>query len=315
MTEKISPKFDSSNCRTCGPRFSALNLFVNSALTIVKMLVGYLSNSRALMAASLYSFNDVLSAIIVMVSQRVGGRPADMKHAYGYGKAEFVAIAIMSFIMIGALFFIVFYSLKDIILGVDGPPHVSALLVAVLGMVVGELLARMGTCSAHHADDSPSLMSCAEHNRADALSSLAVAVGVGGAIMGLHVLDPIVAIFEVLHIGIISGNFFGKAIKGLMDLSLPPKEVESISLACNQVSGVKRVELLRTRRMGVDSCVDMVINVPGELSVEQADKVVERVKSAIRKALGRSVDSQVRFKAFETGDGMNPTMDTGKSHA
>jgi cation diffusion facilitator family transporter len=315
MTKSVSPNIDSSRCRSCGSRFSILNLFVNLALTIIKLVVGFLSGSRALLACSLYSFNDVLSAIIVMVSQQVGARPPDREHAYGYGKAEFVAIAVISFIMIAALFFIVFYSVTDILRGVEGPPHVAALFVAVLSLVVGELLARMGFCSARHSDDSPSLKSCAEHNRADALSSLAVAVGVGGAILGLHVLDPIVAIFEVLHIGFISGAFFGKAIKGLMDLSLPPPEVERISLACGQVSGVSRVALLRTRRMGIKSCVDVVVNVSRDISVEQAYKVVLQVKSATKIALGRSVETQVRFKADETSDGMEPTRGTVRSHA
>jgi cation diffusion facilitator family transporter len=315
MMKSQSSHIDVKRCSTCGSRFSVLNLLVNLALTMIKIVVGILSGSRALLACSLYSFNDVLSAVIVMVSQRMGSRPADQEHAYGYGKAEFVAIAIISFIMVAALFFIIFYSVTDIVRGVEGPPHVAALLVAVLSMIVGELLARMGYCSARHSDDSPSLKSCAEHNRADALSSLAVAVGVGGAILGLHVLDPIVAIFEVLHIGVISGAFFGKAIKGLMDLSLPPDEVERISLACGRVPGVSRVALLRTRRMGIKSCVDVVINVSRDISVEQADKVVRQVKSATWKALGRSVETQVRFEADETSGGMEPTRGEIRSHA
>jgi len=298
MTECVSIKMDSSRCRSCGLRFSILNLFVNLALAIAKGLVGFLSGSRALIANSLYSINDVLGAIIVMVSQKVGKRPTDEKHAYGYGKADFVAIAIMSFVMMSALFFIVFYSVVAIIRGVEGPPHVSALFVALLSMVVGELLARMGFCSAR-TSDSPTLRSCAEHNRADALSSLAVAAGVGGAILSLHVLDPIVAIFEVLHICIISGTFFGKAIKGLMDLSLPAQEVERISQVCGQVPGVSRVALLRTRQMGNKSCVDMVINVSRDISVKQAHKVALQVKSAIRVTLERSVETHVRFKANE----------------
>jgi cation diffusion facilitator family transporter len=297
MTESVSPKMAAKRCCSCGMRFSLLNLLVNLALGVVKGLVGFLSGSQALRASSLYSIHDVLSAIIVMVSLKVGRRPADEEHAYGHGKAEFVAIAVMSFVMVAGVFFILFYSLMGIIRGVEGPPHVSALFVALLSLMVGELLARMGFCAARHSDGSVALKSSAEHNRADALSSLGVAVGVGGALLGLHLLDPIVAIFETLHISILSGAFFGKAINGLMDSSLTAREVERISRASSRVPGVARVALLRTRKMGAISYVDIVVNVSRDTVVEQADNVAQQVTSTISQALGRPVKTNVRFAA------------------
>ncbi len=297
MTESAALKIDTNRCGPCGMRFSVLNLLVNLALGLIKGLVGFLSGSHALKASALYSINDVLSAIIVMVSLKVGGRPADDKHAYGHGKAEFVAIAMMSFVMVASVFFIVFYSVVDIVRGLEGPPHVAALFVAVLCMVVGELLARMGFCSARHSDGSVALKSSAKHNRADAVSSFAVAVAVGGALLGLHLLDPIVAIFETIHISILSGEFFGKAIKGLMDSSLTSEELERVSRATCRVPGVSRVALLRSRKMGSISYIDIVVNVPRDIVVEQADKVARQVKATTSTVLGRSVETHVRFQA------------------
>ncbi|MFC1596777.1 cation diffusion facilitator family transporter [Planctomycetota bacterium] len=315
MTESVSLKIDTSRCGSCGMRFSLLNLGVNSALAVVKGLVGFLAGSQALKASALYSINDVLSAIIVMVSLKVGGRPADRQHAYGHGKAEFVAIALMSFIMVSGVFFILFYSLIGIIRGLEGPPCVSALFVALLCLVVGELLARMGFCAARHSKGSVALKSSAKHNRADALSSAMVAVGVGGALLGLHVLDPIVAIFEAIHISMISGEFFGKAIKGLMDSSLTAGELESISQATCRVPGVSRVALLRSRKMGAISYVDIVVDVPGDVLVEQADEVARQVKSAARTALGHPIETHVRFQAEQTNAGTTSTSRNIESHA
>ncbi|MHC4176048.1 MAG: cation diffusion facilitator family transporter [Planctomycetota bacterium] len=297
MTESASLKIDTNRCGTCGMRFSVLNLLVNLALGLIKGLVGFLSGSHALKASALYSINDVLSAIIVIVSLKVGGRPADKEHAYGHGKAEFVAIAMMSFVMVASVFFIVFYSVVDIVRGLEGPPHVAALFVALLCLVVGELLARMGFCSAGHSGGSVALKSSAKHNRADALSSAAVVVAVGGALLGLHLLDPIVAIFETIHVSILSGEFFGKAIKGLMDSSLTAGELERVSRATCRVPGVSRVALLRSRKMGSVSYLDIVVDVPRDIVVEQADKVARQVKATTVTVLGRSVETQVKFQA------------------
>ncbi len=316
MTECVSAKIDTNRCCSCGMRFSVLNLLVNLALGTIKGLVGFLAGSQALKASALYSINDVLSASIVIVSLKVGGRPADERHAYGHGKAEFVAIALMSFVMVAGVFFILFYSLIGIIRGVEGPPCVSALLVAALGLVVGELLARMGFCAARHSDGSVALKSSARHNRADALSSLAVAVGVGGALLGLHLLDPIVAIFEAIHISMISGEFFGKAIKGLMDSSLTTEEVQSISRATCRVPGVARVAMLRTRKMGATCHVDIVVNVSREVTtVQQAQQVAQQVRSTTGRALGRPVETNVRFAVEPTDSRTEPTRGVVGSHA
>ncbi len=315
MTECASVTIDTDRCDGCGMRFSVLNLFANLVLAVIKGLVGFLSGSHALKASALYSINDVLSAIIVIVSLRVGKRPADEQHAYGHGKAEFVAIAMMSFVMVAGVFFVVFYSVVDIVRGLEGPPHVAALFVALLSLVAGELLARMGFCAARNSENSVALKSSAKHNRADAISSLAVAVGVGGALLGLHILDPIIAIFETIHISILSGEFFGKAIKGLMDSSLTAGELERISRATCQVPGVSRVALVRTRKMGAISYVDIVVDVPGDVIVQQADQVAQQVKATTCQALGRSVITHVRFQAEQSANRIVPTRRVVEGHA
>ena len=141
MTDSVCPKMNTGRCSSCGMRFSVLNLCVNLALGIIKGLVGICSGSQALKASALYSINDVLSAIIVIVGLKIGKRPADEKHPYGYGKAEFVAIALMSCVMVVGVLGMLSYSVIVIVLGTDGPPCVSALFVALLAMAVGELLA------------------------------------------------------------------------------------------------------------------------------------------------------------------------------
>ena len=89
-------------CRACAVGFSRQTLVVNGALAMLKSVIGLMAGSRALVASALYSVNDVLSSIVVMISVKVARRPADDDHAYGHGKAEFVAIGIVSTILAGS---------------------------------------------------------------------------------------------------------------------------------------------------------------------------------------------------------------------
>ena len=262
-------------------RFSLLNLFVNLALGVIKGVVGFLSGSHALRASALYSINDVLSAIIVIVSLKVGGRTADEKHAYGHGNAEFIAIAMMSVVMVVGVFFILFYSLISIIRWVEGPPCVSALFVAILAMLTGELLARMGFCVARHADVSVALKSSAKHNRADAISSVAVIFGIAAAMLIHPICDPIAAMIVGVIIFVNCVIELKKSLSGLMDRALSPDAVRRIKLVALAQDGVSGVDFVKTREVGRSFWVDLGILVPENVTVARSDKIASEVRNEL----------------------------------
>jgi cation diffusion facilitator family transporter len=277
-------------------RYSKLNLAVNSALAAVKILVGILSGSRALVAAAMYSINDVLSGIIFIVTLKVGTAPPDRKHPYGHGKAEFVAIALMSIILAVGVFLLLYFSLIDIVRGVTAPPHFIALGVAIIALIANGLLAKKGFCAARFYK-SPALHTIAEHNQADAYSSAAVLVGVGGAALGFHVLDQIVAVFEALHILWLGGCLLGKSLKGLMDHSLPPGQTKALERTVAAVEGVVEVVALRTRSAGTEFQADIIVGVPDKYSVDEAQQVCARVAERVRKFRGMTLRTHIGFRA------------------
>lgn len=309
-TKAIQP----SRCMACGMRLSFVNLAANLALAALKALVGTMAGSRALVAAALYSINDVLSAFIVMVSLRASRRPPDEDHAYGHGKVEFVAIGVVSLVLAAGVFFILYFSLIDIVRGQVDAPHGVALIVAALALASNWLLSQRGFCAARYLD-SPALHSAAEHNRADAISSLAVFVGVGSAYLGLHIMDRLVAVFEALHILWLGGTLFGRSLKGLMDTAVDPAEVARIRRACRRVEGVLGVEAVRTRLSGAEVLADVVVTVPATLTVEQAHAVTKRVRRAAIRALPRTVRAHVAFRPAEASACATAGPRMGESHA
>jgi cation diffusion facilitator family transporter len=206
--------------------------------------------------------------------------------------------------------FILTYSVIDVLRGVDGPPHLIALPVAAVTMATNQFLARRGFCAAARTE-SPVLRTSAEHNRADAISSLATMVGVGGAALGLHRLDPIVAIFETVHIVWLSGSLFGHSLRGLMDAALPDAAVAAVRRSCSDVPGVLGVASLRTRQSGANSWVDIEVQVARGTQVRQASEIRRNVQSAIRVALPGSVFSQVKFRVIDPQSAAAPAAAGG----
>jgi cation diffusion facilitator family transporter len=288
-------------CSVCGLDFVKQSMFIDSGLAVLKVVVGLLSGSKALVANGLYSINDLLSALIVLVSLKVGRRPADADHAYGHGKAEFIALAGMSFVLVSGVAFIFYYSLADIFRGKFEAPHISSLGVAALTVIACELQARKAFCCSHQMGNSPAMHTHAEHHRADSLSSIAVFIAIVAAYLGFTVLDQVVALFETVHICWLAGALFGQSFKGLMDSSLPRYEVERIERASAAVPGIARVLDVRTRNSGFKSWIDLTVAVSKNLSVKQAHDVCDAVRHAVRGAVDRTaLDINVRFRSSES---------------
>jgi cation diffusion facilitator family transporter len=260
-----------------------------------KIGVGIMSGSHALLANALYSVNDVLSSVAVSVSLRVGARRPSSMHPYGYGKAEFIAVGMVSMAIAIGVTFMFFFSVIDILRGVPGPPHFIALTLAATSMVTSWVISKKGHQHAH-ALRSPALATSADHHHADAEGSLLAIIGIAGAVLGLHVLDRIIAVVETLHLVALSGSLLAKSMKGLLDTAIPADDTDLLEEACSSVEGVERVAHVWSRQSGSKTWVDVAVEVSEGLKVQDAQAVCAKVEEAVTRALGRAVSTQVRFQ-------------------
>ena len=172
----------------------------NFLLVLLKFVAGFIGNSAAMIADAVHSLSDFVTDVIVIVFVRFAHKPKDELYAYGYGKYETLATAI-----IGVLLFIVgsgilwdggwkiYHYFADDTLP---EPHIIAFYMALVSIAVKELLYRY-TAAVGRAVKSQVVVANAWHHRSDAMSSIGTAVGIGGAIFfgdGFEILDPVAAI-------------------------------------------------------------------------------------------------------------------------
>jgi cation diffusion facilitator family transporter len=285
--------------RTEALRLAGLTLAVDAVLALFKVSVGILSGSQALVVNSLYSINDVLSSIAVTVSLRVGQKKPSAEYQYGYGRAEFIAVAMVSLAITIGVLLMFFFSATDIIKGVQAPPHYIAALLAGVSLIVTWTISHKNR---HVAEQlrSPALATSAAHHHADAEGSLLALIGIAGALLGFHVLDRIIATVEEMHLIALSGSLLARAVSGLMDRGLPREDVEMVERACRDVEGVCSVKSIRSRQLGSFTWVDVAVAVAPKLTVAQASAIRGRITNAVRGAVGGELVAQVRFQAPHT---------------
>jgi cation diffusion facilitator family transporter len=276
--------------------FAGFALVIDTLMALFKIGVGLFSGSHALLASALYSVNDVLSAIAVTVSLRTGYRRPDADHPYGRGKAEFIAVGIVSLSIAIGVFLMFLYSVVDVVKGVPGPPHAIALVVALVSAVVNWQLTKRGRRLADRLQ-SPALTTSAEHHLADTLGSAAAIFGAGAALFGMHTADRFVAIGETIHLVLLSGVLLGRSTRGLMDAALDREDTALIEQACSSVRGVRSVVAIRSRRLGKDIWVEVAVAISGRFRVARAHELRLEVDRAVRSVVGEAAVTLVRFQS------------------
>ncbi|MBF0494525.1 MAG: cation transporter [Candidatus Omnitrophica bacterium] len=281
----MSPKHEKSHakCEECARKTILIGLVANMFLAAFKLFIGFLGRSRALIGSGLCNLSDITSSIVVIIGVKFSKKPADDRYPYGYGKVEFVAQFVTSLFMILGTVALIASSFFVIAKRVIVVPHLVVLFTAVLSAVVNALIYKFAHCGGEELN-SPALKAHAEHNKIDVISSILVAAGVIVVRQGLHWVDPVIAIFECLHVLHGSVVILIDGVKGVMDTSLPDDYIEKVEETVNEVDGVKKVRHVRARQSGRYIVLDIALETDPDISIARSKKISQTVKAALRGA-------------------------------
>jgi cation diffusion facilitator family transporter len=269
-----------------GIQSAQVGLLVNTLLAIIKLFAGVLGNAYALIADAVESSADIFSSLIVWGGLRIASKQADDEYPFGYGKAEPLAAAVVSLMLIGAAAGIAVEAIREIRLPHHAPaPFTLAVLVGVI--LVKEVLFRRVSAVGNEVS-STAVKADAWHHRSDAITSAAAFVGISIALIGGRGWESADDWAALIASGVIVVNailLIRPAIDDLMDRSPGADLIERISAAATATSDVRYIEKLKVRKVGFGYYVDLHVQAEATMTLREAHNLSGRVKSAIRSAV------------------------------
>ncbi|MEE8484685.1 MAG: magnetosome biogenesis CDF transporter MamM [Nitrospinota bacterium] len=288
-----------SRCVVCYEIVGWVGLGANLALSLLKVFVGVVSGSQALVADAMYSAKDVITSGLIIVGLKVSKKPIDKEHPYGHGKIEFILSGIISIVFIGITGVLFFYATESLLEGEHKAPHLIALWTAIFSVFANIMMYTYTRCVALEIN-SPMVKTLSRHHRAEGASSVAVALAIiGSHSLGMPWLDPLVALLETLHLLYLGGEIFWDSFRGLMDSSAPEDVHLQIKSDTESIEGITSVEQLRTRRVGQELWVDLTVGVDPELSVLDAKSLSIEVEDTLAKTIEHLGNVNVHFKSLQ----------------
>ena len=289
-----------------GGKASAARLSIasNTALILLKLVAGAVTGSIAIITEAVHSSIDLLASIVAYFSVRKADEPADDEHLYGHAKAENLAAALEGALILVGACVIVFEAVRRLVNGSDEVSHVGFGIV-VIGVSMAVNIAVSGYLYRQAAiHDSPALEGDAAHLRADALTSLAVIVGlVLIQVTGIEQLDSIVALAvagAIVYAGI---RIVTRSSRMLMDETIPAEELDIVKEVIQSYCGEELAgyHKLRARRAGSARYIDVHLQFRPGTSLEGAHAMAHSLQAAIQERL-RNADVLVHIEPAREED-------------
>ena len=264
-------------------RVSLVSMVGNVALTVIKLLAGLLAHSGAMVSDAVHSASDVLASMIVIVGVRMSGKAPDKGHPYGHERFECVAAVLLAVVLALVGGTIGYHAARDIFSGayrLQEAPGVLALGAAILSILSKEAMFWYTIRNARRIG-STALRAEAWHHRSDALSSVGALIGIGGARLGVPVLEPLASVLICLLILKVALEVFKDAIDRMVDHACDEATESDLRRCAEEQPGVLGVDLLQTRMFGSRIYVDLEIKADGNLTLTEGHEIAERVHRAV----------------------------------
>ncbi|MGH2559537.1 MAG: cation diffusion facilitator family transporter [Thermomicrobiales bacterium] len=261
-----------------------------ACLTMVLKFVAYfVTGSVSVLSDAVESSANLVAALTALFAVWYAGRPVDLSHRYGHEKIEFFASGLEGILVLAAAGGIGWYAVGRLI---DPRPLESINLGLAVSIAAGAInlgIARL-LLRVARAHDSVALAADGRHLMTDVWTSVGVVIGLLLVrLTGVERLDPVIALLVAVNILWTGVDLIRTAVDGLMDRALAPPVEAAVRRAIEgELEHGEAYHALRTRQAGSRRFVDFHLLVPGEVSVQRAHEVTNRIEHAVESAIPRS---------------------------
>ncbi len=275
------------------PRNVALLSVLASLVTLIlKFGAFWITGSVGLLSDAMETFVNLAASIVAVIALTIAFRPADERYTYGRDKAEYFAGGLEGGLILVAAAGIVYSAIGRLLNPVPLENLAWGIAISVVAGGINLIVARIMLKAARHFD-SITLEGDAKHLMADVWTSAGVIIAISIIMIMPRwvILDPLIAIIVAMNITRSGFSLIKRSMKGLMDISLPEKELRVVEEAIKKHAGEHtQYHGLRSRKSGSRRFIDFHLLLPGEKTIRQGHAICCYIEKDIE---GKLPNSQV----------------------
>lgn len=265
-------------------RIMFVSFFTNFVLSVMKVVIGFIGKSSALLADGVHSFSDLLTDIVAIFGNILSGKPEDKEHPYGHGRLEY-----LTSILIGILVLAIgLVLIRNVSTSKTEIPSKIVIIVSLFTIIAKFMLSRYLILKGRIYDNQI-LVSSGKESAADVYSSMIVLVA--SILMqlkdiwhGFIYTDKIAGIIVGIFIVRTGFNIIKENINVLIGLQENGTdyydEVKSIIL---KNKNIKRIDSLIIMKYGYYYTLTLEVSMDADLTLQEAHDEVEKIEKDLQK--------------------------------
>jgi cation diffusion facilitator family transporter len=254
---------------------------VNLLVFVAKLIVGLTTGSLAILGDAIHSMTDVINSVIAWSVVRLSHAPADREHPYGHRKFETLAVFFLASLLVVLAFELALRAITAEQKIIEDSNWALGVMLGVLCVNVALTIWQRRWANRLQSDI---LKADASHTLADVLTTVVVIVGWQLSAAGYLWLDRLCALAVASLILFLAFKLFQSAAPVLVDeFALDP---EILTESIEDVPGIRQVSRVRSRWIGSEKAVDLVIGVDAGLSFEDSHQIATDVELHLERKFG-----------------------------
>lgn len=278
-----------------------VSVLANVVLITLKLIVGALTGSIAILAEAAHSFLDLAASLFAYTGLRLAIRPPDEMHLFGHQRYENLSGLAQIVLLLATTVLILIEAGARL----GSPPTIAVewYSFAVIGFSLAADFAMTTYLSrtARHTGGSPALAADALHFSNDMWAAVAVLVGLAFAASGLMVADPIAAIVVALIMAGVAARSGARTVNVLADRSPGLETMERVRTLMAAHPDVRDVRSVRARMMGSSVYLDACVGLTPRLSLADAHRISHEIADQVLAGAPEVADVLIHPEPAEDG--------------
>lgn len=278
-------------------RASWIAIIGNFILAALKINLGLMAGSLAVIGDGIDSSTDIITSLITLLTARLIMKPPSTKYPFGYKRADAIATKALSFVIFFAGLQLGISTISKLIEGESSQmPNLIAVYVTIFSIFSKLFLAfylkKMGK-----KVQSSMLIANGKNMQNDVIISSSVLLGlIFTFILKTPLLDSITALLVSLWIMKGAYEIFREVSIELMDGVEDDSIYKAIYKQISKVKDAYNPHRMRVRKIGNQYTIEIDIEVDGEMTVKNAHKISEKIEHEIKENIENIYDIVIHIE-------------------
>ena len=282
-------------------RASVLGIIGNLFLLIIKGIIGFITNSQAMIADAFNSAGDILSSVMTFVGNQIASKQADDDHNLGHGKAEYIYSMLISIFMILMGIFVFKDSFSSIFNNTKYEFSIWLIIVCIV-TIITKLCLFLYTNTLAKKYNNILVKANSKDHRNDCVITLCNLIACLFTLVDIYWFDGVVGSLIAIWMIITSLKIFKESYDVLMDKSISNETKDKVYEIIKLHSEIKKVIHFNSTPVGYKYQISFTIYVDGNLSTFESHKIADDLEKEIDRKIEEIYLTVIHVNPIEIED-------------